>query len=219
MPTLNLTKSDIVQIAGELAVEPAAVQAVFQVEAASAPFLPVPSKTPSGEDVSGLPKILFEPHVFWKQLRQRDYDPAKLLSRADVRENHGDISDILYPSRGYKPRPYGSVTAQYDRLRRARAINVDAANASASWGAFQVMGYHALDLGWPSIGQFVLDMQELPGQVKAFTQFIKKNGLIPALQKRDWTTFALGYNGKGQAQNKYDKRMAAEYAKAVKQGF
>lgn len=223
MSVLNLSREDIIQIAGKLGVEPAAVQAVFEVEAASAPFLPVPSKTPRGEDVSGQPKILFEPHVFWKQLRQCNYNPANLLSRSDVRKIHGDITDILYPKQG--SRPYGSLASQYDRLWRARAINADAANASASWGAFQVMGYHAvpgagsLDLGWPSLDQFVQDMFTISGQARAFTQYIKKSGLIPALKSKNWAAFARGYNGASYVKNKYDQKMAQAYAVALKQGF
>jgi hypothetical protein len=47
-------------------------------------------------------------------------------------------------------------------------------------------------------------------------------GFLPDGQRRcplshkagDWPKFALGYNGAGYAQNQYDKRLAAEYAKA-----
>lgn len=204
----ELTWADITRLAEEMGVEPAALAAVRDVEARGSGFL-----------YDGRPKILFEPHVFWKQLKHRRYNPAGLLSRADVRAAHGDISDILYKNQDV--RPYGTEAAQYGRLNRARTINDDAALASASWGAFQVMGYHAvpgpdsLDLGWPSLIEFVRDMDETMGQTEAFVRYIKKSGLVPALKAHDWAAFARGYNGPGYAKNRYDLKMRLAYEKCA----
>jgi len=37
---------------------------------------------------------------------------------------------------------YKEGEAEYERLLRARRINEDAANASTSWGLFQIMGFN-----------------------------------------------------------------------------
>src|ERR687890_519428 len=93
-----------------LGVEPAVIKAVAKVESNGEGFLP-----------DGKPKILFEPHIFWKQLRRRNIKPE--------RHTKGN-EDILYPI--WKPGKYGTVSKQHDRLDRAMKINREAALSSAS---------------------------------------------------------------------------------------
>jgi len=50
-------------------------------------------------------------------------------------------------------------TIVYDRLERAKQIHEEAALGSASWGLFQIMGYHYQSLNYPTIKQFVSEMQ------------------------------------------------------------
>jgi hypothetical protein len=47
----------------------------------------------------------------------------------------------------------------------------------------------------------------------AFVSFILANRLDGALRARNWPSFARGYNGPAYAQNAYDKKMAAAYAR------
>jgi hypothetical protein len=215
--------STVQTLAAELQLEPALVQAVCSVEASGSGFLPAGAKTPSGRDIAGsfgcppgssVPKILFEPHVFWKQLQiqKPPYNPAKLLTRADVRAAHGDLSDILYQKQG--SRPYGSFNAQWDRLDRAAAICRPAAYESASWGAYQIMAYHWKTLGWPDLDAFIADMYTTEGQARAFAAYLRVNKLVPVLAARDFVTFAKRYNGPGYARNAYDVKLRAAYEKA-----
>ena len=142
---MGIPWEDIAKTAEKLGLEPCALQAVCQVEANGDGFL-----------ADGRPKILFEGHVFWKELRKRRYNPAGLLSRADVRAAHGDISDILYPK--WNKKHYKGGAAEYKRLDRARAINSPAALCSASWGAFQIMGFNYDLCGYESVEAMVEDM-------------------------------------------------------------
>lgn len=196
--------ADIEQTAARLGLEPCLLSAVCHVEARGDGFLP-----------DGRPKILFEPHIFWKELRKRNYNPQKLLTRADVRRAHGDISDILYQKWG--ARPYGTVNAQWGRLNRARAINEEAALCSASWGAFQIMGFNYDDCGYDSVFDFVADMSTgYSAQLSALGAFLRANGLIAPLKARDWAAFALGYNGPGYAKNRYDTELRQAYEKCAR---
>ena len=215
MPTVE----QIRKLAAELKLEPALVQAVCLVEANGSGFLPPGAKSPAGRVVAGLPKILFEPHVYWQRLKAQrpSYNPAGLLTRDDVRRIHGDISDLIYERWG--TRPYGSTNAQWDRLERARAICRPAADESASWGSFQILGQNWQALGYKSVAEFVEKMHSTEGQQEAFVRFLQVNKLVPFLQAKDWHTFARRYNGPKYATHGYHIKLAAAYEKAVKEGF
>lgn len=200
----NISWYDIERSANGLGLEPCVLYAVCQVEASGDGFLP-----------DGRPKILFEPHVFWRELVKRRYNPEGLLKRDDVRRAHGDISDILYKNWG--GRPYGSYSAQWGYLKRARAINEDAALCSASWGAFQIMGNNYGLCGFDTIQEFVAAMSSgYAGQLEALGCFVKVNNLIRSLKAHDWAVFARGYNGPGYAKNNYDTKLRQAYEKCVR---
>jgi len=174
-----------------LGVEPATIKAVAEVESSGEGFL-----------ASGFPKILFEPHKFWQQLKARGIDPTKITG----------ASDILYPVWGSKP--YGKNSAQPERLERAIAINKDAALSSASWGKFQIMGFNFELAGFATLDAFVAAMHIDEDQhLHAFVNFVKNKNLVDELQRKDWAGFALGYNGSGYKENKYDEKLAAAYHK------
>lgn len=191
--------NDIEKTAAALGLEPCVLQAVCEVEADGDGFLP-----------DGRPKILFEGHIFWKELRKRRYNPAGLLSRADVRAAHGDISDILYP--GWTKKFYRGGAGEYARLERAKAINAEAALCSASWGAFQIMGYHYAALSYATVDDFVRAMSAgYAEQLTALGHFLKVNNLLRHLVNKNWAAFARGYNGPGCAENNYDTELKREY--------
>lgn len=199
----KILRTDIEETAIRLGLEPCVLQAVVEVEANGDGFLP-----------DGRPKILFEGHVFWKELQRRGYNPAGLLARADVRQNLGDISDILYRKWSRK---YKGGAEEHERLNRAKAINEDAALCSASWGAFQIMGYHYGLCGYDTVQDFVAEMSDgYEGQLEALGCFLKVNSLLRPLQAHDWTAFARGYNGPGYAQNRYDVKLRQAYEKCVR---
>lgn len=99
-------------------------------------------------------------------------------------------------------------------MDKAKKIHKEAALCSASYGLFQIMGFHATSLGFTSAEEFVnfMDKSEA-NQLEAFGRFLKKNNLVNYLKKKDWAGFAKRYNGPGYKQNKYDTKMANAYAK------
>ncbi len=178
-----------------LNVEPETIKAVAEVESSGDGFL-----------ASGHPKILFEPHVFWKQLKERGINPVATLAA-----NPGS-EDILYPKWGMKK--YGKNSEQPARLERAIAINKDAALSSASWGKFQCMGFNFELAGFATLDAFVAAMHIDEDQhLHAFVNFVKNKKLVDELQRKDWAGFAFGYNGSGYKENKYDEKLAAAYNK------
>jgi len=118
-----------------IGVDPATIKAVAEVESSGDGFLP-----------SGHVKVLFEPHVFWRELKTRGIDPKTITGS----------EDILYEKWGSKP--YGKNSAQPERLERAIKINKDAALSSASWGKFQIMGFNYELAGFATLDAFVAAM-------------------------------------------------------------
>ncbi len=175
----------------------AAVKAVKQVEGGGIGIL------------SGKPVILFEPHIYWRELKKRGIDPALIKGH----------SDMLYPLWRTKPYPKGQA-AQWARFDRAAKINRDAAICACSWGAFQIMGFHFKACGCVSVQQFVNAMFESEDkQLELFCNYIKAVGLDdelrafgnPALLLNASKQFAAGYNGAYYFRNKYDEKLRAAY--------
>jgi hypothetical protein len=104
---------------------------------------------------------------------------------------------------------------EYRRLERAKAIHADAALESASWGLFQIMGYHWKSLDYPSVKKFVELMHKSEGeQLIAFGRYIKTNKLAGHLRNHDWARFAKGYNGPNYKKYRYDEKLAQAYQDA-----
>lgn len=189
----RLSERDFELAACLLDTETAALKAVKQVESGSCGGFVAPGK----------PTILFEGHIFWQQLQKRHIDPQAL-----VRGNE----DILY--RNWERGHYKGGTDEYKRLEKARTIHREAADASASWGMFQIMGFNHAACGEPSVASFVEMMHKSElHQLLLSARFIRSAGMLPALQQRNWAEFARRYNGSGYAQNHYDTRLAEAYRK------
>jgi len=193
-----LSQSDIDQVAAASRLPAATVRAVYKVESAGSGFW-------------GLrPKILFEGHVFWQRLKRRGKDPAKLAAGNE---------NVLYPK--WDRAKYAGGPGEYARLEQAQRIDSGAALESASWGLFQILGYHAADIGYGQVEAFVERMQANErAQLEAFSRFIEKQTydhqpLAYWLRVRDWRRFARAYNGPGYAQNRYDEKLAAAYQDAL----
>ena len=85
---------------------------------------------------------------------------------------------------------------------------------ATSYGAFQIMGFNHEVCGFNSPQDMITAMATPEGQLQAFAGFIEGNPRIHnALKAKDWATFASGYNGPAYAQNNYDNKMAAAYAR------
>lgn len=197
---LKLSKADIIAVANDLNIEPAALKAVIDVEAAG-----------EGFDKQGRPTILFEPHIFWDELGKIHY----YTKRTELAKKHKGLLSQKWDKSLY--RIGGS---SHDKLKIGADLHWEAAHKSASWGLGQIMGFNAQKIGYATLKDFIDDMYESEAkQLKAMGMFLKANGLISKLQRHDWAGFARGYNGSAYAKNQYDVKLAAAYNLAKKQGW
>ena len=192
----HLSEEEFSLVAKLLDVETAALKAVQEVETGGR----------GGFFAPGKPAILFEGHIFWSQLKKQGIDPSLIVKGNE---------DILYPK--WEKGHYKGGLREYERLGKARAIHREAADASASWGMFQVMGFNYAACDEKSVSSFVAAMTESElRQLILAGRFIKKAGMLPALQTKNWAEFARRYNGPAYAENKYDEKMASAYRKYAK---
>jgi ABC-type transport system substrate-binding protein len=154
----------------------------------------------SGFDKQGRPKMLFEPHVFWRNLRGAEREQAAKQG-------------IAYPAWGTKRYPSDS----YPRLAKAIAINETAALKAASWGLGQILGENYKLAGYATPQAMVrafMDDEEC--HLEAIVSFLIKKRLAGHLKAHRWDKVALGYNGKSYAKHNYHGRMARAYARWAK---
>ena len=162
------------------------IRAVVEVETAGGGF-----------DAKGRLKMLFEPHVFWRELGE---------TKRPLAETQG----LAYRKWGARPYPADS----YPRLALAITIDRRAALRSASWGMGQIMGFNAKLAGFVDevamIEAFAADEEN---QLRGMVNFILTEHLDDELRRHDWAGFARGYNGPGAATNHYPEKLAAAFAK------
>ncbi|RYF49797.1 MAG: N-acetylmuramidase family protein, partial [Cytophagaceae bacterium] len=129
-----------------------------------------------------------------------------------------DSSNRDVSSRTWNPKLYpGSQSGRWNQLLKASALDVDAALSAASYGAFQILGSNFAVCGYQTVWDFVYaQAQTEREQLLAFMDFCNGNKLTPALKAGNWAAFARGYNGPAYAENQYDKKLAAAYAKRRK---
>jgi hypothetical protein len=150
-----------------------------------------------GFDAQGRPVILFEPHVFYRNL-------------AGAARAKAVAAGLAYAKWGEKPYPRDS----YPRLKAACAIDETAALRSASWGLGQVLGENFRAAGFPTVQAMVEAMMADEAlQLAAAVNFIAANRLDGKLRKHDWAGFAKGYNGASYRKNAYDTRLADAFRK------
>jgi hypothetical protein len=184
--TAALTAEDFAASSQRLGCEPAVIRAYFQVETGGR----------SGFEADGKPTILYEPHIF-SQRTQRRFD--------------GSHPNISYPrwDRTRYPRDQAGRWAQ---MREAFALDPEAAVASASWGAFQVMGFHFQRCGFPTAQAFVADMSKsMARQLAAFEAYVLHDRVLTqAVRDKNWRVMTERYNGAGQI-DVYAPRLEAAY--------
>lgn len=193
-----LEPEDFTSSASAIDIEEAALRAVTTVEAKEFGFLD-----------NGLPVILFERHIFYKQLvKAKGVAVAAAISAANP--------DICNPATG----GYQGGAAEYLRYNRAVAINETCACLSTSFGLFQIMGFNFKQAGYDSVEAYVADMRISEDlQLKAFCSYVKNdsnNSLHKSLKTHNWAAFAGEYNGPGYAANHYDTKMQAGYDLGLK---
>lgn len=188
-----LSVRDFERAARELRVLPAALMAVAEIESGGAGFLR-----------DGQPTILFEAHHF-SRLTKHIYD-----------RTHPKISSRSWNRRLYAVGATPELRGQreHERMGIAATLDRDAALQAASWGKFQIMGFHWEDLGYRSLQEFINAMYESEAaHLDALVRFLKRNHLDAKLRRLDWQGFARGYNGPGYAANRYDVKLAEAFAR------
>ncbi|MGM0912777.1 MAG: N-acetylmuramidase domain-containing protein [Pseudomonadota bacterium] len=188
-----LCQADLVGAADSLEVELAAVMAVNEVESRGVGFH-------LGGPRNAAPVILFERHIMRRRLEHHGISPTPWESCTPNLVNR-------------RPGGYQGGPHEHARLARAGEIHAEAAIESASWGLFQIMGFHWQHLGYSSARVWEEAMRASEGrQLEAFVRFIEADpALHAALRRRDWRDFARRYNGPDFERNDYDTRLAAAY--------
>lgn len=195
-PDTAVTLQDMSEVAATIGVQTAAIRAFWKVEANGAGFL------------AGRPKILPEPHRF---------------SRNTARLFDATNPTLSYRQWGARPYPVSQdaryrMLLDWAKLLNSRGMDLDAAFASASYGAPQIMGENAKLCGYPDPFTFAEAMaRDERTQLAAFIEFVDHAGILPHLRKVDrtaksWEPVAMRYNGTGFRQNNYHGKMAAAFA-------
>ncbi|WP_265499562.1 N-acetylmuramidase family protein [Paracoccus beibuensis] len=183
----RLDDIDLPRIASRIGVGEDELHAVLEVETRGGGF-----------DSQGRPKMLFEPHIFWRELgagAKRDRAAREGLACRKWGE-------IKYPR------------DSYPRLIAAMRIDENAALRSASWGLGQIMGFNCRPAGYGSAAAMVRDfLDDEERHLEAMVEFLISEGLDDELRRHDWSGFARGYNGAGYAAHGYHTKLAAAFKK------
>lgn len=137
--------------------------------------------------------IRFEPHVF---LRKRP-----------------DLSDSVPFTKGSKGFSVTKAETNRSAFEHAFSLDPDAAVASTSWGLYQVMGQHLLDL-YGSANSAADNFYADPEGV-SYRLFVKWFEASPralaAAKAKDWKKLARHYNGPGNVE-KYSSLLGKAYS-------
>lgn len=205
---------------GDPGIEVAAIKAIVSVESSG-----------SGFTVNGLPKILFERHIFYALTAP----PAPPKGQKPKSHPYAKFPDICNPQRGgydggFEKEAFGEVEFgkrlstgdryeifQYERLVKAALLDRDAAICACSWGAFQVVAKPYIEFGYSSPSEIAnACMESIEGQCRLFVSFLKmrdKRSAIAALYNKDWEGFTSKYNGGSWRKDNpdYPKKMKNKY--------
>lgn len=202
-----LKHSDLVQASARLGVPVAAVYALNEVESKGRGFLD-----------NGKPVILYERHVMFDRLqlvRSSGDDQEQLHQRAEQLAKQAP--NLVNPKAG----GYIGGSAEHQRLAQARQLDEVSALESASWGGFQVMGYHWQRLGYSSVHDFVAAMSRSEADhLEAFVRYIEADAnLLKALKALKWATVAKLYNGPNYQRNLYDVKLERAFERHQDRGL
>jgi N-acetylmuramidase len=193
---MKLTEEDYKKSAKLIGCEIATIKAVSEVESNGGGF-----------DAKGRVKMLFEPHIFWKQLKELGLTPERLIQQYPT---------ILSPV--WNKEMYGkTVDDRWNQLDLACKIHKESAYNSCSWGMFQIMGFNAKRAGFKNVFHMVDEFEIGEGKhLEGFVKYIKFTLLDDELKAKDWAGFARQYNGKLYYKNEYDKKLEKAYLKYSK---
>lgn len=183
-----ISTHDLVAIAGRLGDDGSRLTKVAKVEAAG-----------SGWFDSGLPKILYERHWFWR-LTSGKFG-VTWFSNPKPGDYTMDAND-------------NDIIDSWEKLTQAACRDPMAAFQSVSIGKFQVMGGHAVKLGYENAREMLwAATQSEAAHYEMCARYIEHFGLKAAFLKlsdrpEDCAAFAAGYNGPGYRKFNYDVKLA-----------
>lgn len=207
----KLTNEQIREIAHANGFEYGVVKAIYQVESRGSGFL-----------ANGQPKILFERHIFYRELNK--------LGFKTLANQMSQIDPNLCNSRPTPKGGYGGENAQHARLQNAQNLLLKArpdadenlqaqirecALKACSWGLGQIMGFNYKLAGFDNLQAFINAMYDGENaQLQAMINFLKSAGLEKAMKNKDWRAIAKGYNGVAYAKFDYHNKLARAYERA-----
>jgi hypothetical protein len=160
-----LSAADIKATAKRLHVPGAVLHVVVQAE----------TDGQRGFGPSGLPTILFEPHLF-SEVTQAHHD--------------GSSPDISYPERDVRKYPQ-SEEVRWRQLAKAFALDSEAALLSTRWGAFQILGANYAACGFPSASALAATLAGSEArQLEAFETLLARQKLGSAMRAKKWGEIA-----------------------------
>lgn len=181
----NLADIDIPRIGHQIGVGEDELHAFMDVEAAGSPW-----------DAKGRPKMLFEPHVFYR-----------LLGKGAKRDR-AVKEGLAYAKWGEKPYPRDS----YPRLSAALKIDADKAMMSCSWGLTQILAQWHQDCGYATPHAMVLAFADsAAAHLDATVKLLKAWKIDDDLRAHRWVEIAKVWNGPAHAKHNYAGRMKAAF--------
>lgn len=207
----KLTNEQIREIALNEGLEYGVIKAIHKVESNGNGFL-----------ADGQPKILFERHIFYRQLQKLGY--------ITLSNEMCKIDPTLCHPRPTPKGGYGGEPIQHTRLQNAQnlllkarpdadenlqAIIRECALKACSWGLGQIMGFNYELAGFENLQDFINAMYDSEkAQLQAMINFLKLAGLEKAMKNKDWRAIAKAYNGVAYAKFDYHNKLARAYANA-----
>ena len=189
----RLQSGDVGRAAKRIGIETAVLLSFLEVEAAGRGF-----------DNQNRVKMLFEPHIFWRNLKGPLRQKAVEMGLAYQRWKPGSYPRDSYP-----------------RLEAAISLDAKAAYLSASYGLGQIMGFNYKDAGHLSVLEFVKSAQHSEcRQLIQLVTLMKSWGMASMLKPGkdytnpdNWRSAAKRYNGSGYAKHGYHIKLAKAYEK------
>lgn len=181
----RMTQDAIYAAAAYLEVHANFISAIAEVESNGGGFHP-----------DGQIKVLYERHIF---NRYADLADLPLLAEIVFATN----PDLCNP----QPGGYVGGVRENTKLYRATKINKEIGLMSASYGRFQIMGFHWDRCQFKDVASFVEFMEQSEdNQLQVLVKFIESDKrLHKACKDQDAKTFAEIYNGK--AHKGYDVKI------------
>lgn len=184
-----ISEKDWEEISKDLGVEVAILKAIHEVETSGSSYFK-----------EGYPALLFEAHIFYRELKAEGKNPDLLMS------SHPGVI-----SKSWNKKLYKGGVGEVSRINEAFLISPKAALRSASYGAFQICGFNCGKIGPYEFYRRMWTSET--GQLRILSDFLVSTGIIKAVRDLDFKEIARRYNGPGYAANGYHTKLEKAYQK------